>query len=298
MNVLQLPSLEGIRPRRFGLVSWSPHVAFAFDLIADFRPRMLVELGTHSGESYFAFCQSAQENHVPATCYAVDTWKGDAQCGFYPEDVYADVFRHNQEFYSDFSYLIRATFDEAVDRFVDGSVDLIHFDGFHSYEAVKHDLERWRPKLSPRGVAIFHDIVARHDDFGAWKLWEEIRPDGQSFAFRHGWGLGIWKPAGGQPSGSRLLETLFAATEAEAENVRRYYILATDSLRLQQAAAENVRLDGALKAVKVRAEGLEEQRARVCGKPRRCVTRHSGCKLSCGPKRPNGMIASALWRRN
>ena len=262
MNPFRLPTLEGIRPHRFGLVSWSSHVAFAFDLVADLRPKMFVELGTHSGESYFAFCQSGRENHTGTTCYAVDTWKGDPQAGFYPEEVYADVFRYNQEHYADFSYLVRATFDEAVEKFADGSVDLIHFDGLHTYEAVKHDLELWRPKLSPRGVALFHDIAARHDDFGAWKLWEEIRHEGQSFAFRHGWGLGVWKPTGGEPTGSRLLETLFAADEAEAENIRRYYLLATDSLRLQKTATENLRLDEDLKAALHRAEGWREEIAR------------------------------------
>ncbi len=259
MNFLSLPSLHGLRPRRYGLVSWSSHVPFAFDLVADFRPRLVVELGTHSGESYFAFCQAVQESHAGTTCYAVDTWKGDAQAGFYPEDVYADVFRHNQEHYADFSYLVRATFDDAVDRFVDGSVDLIHFDGLHTYEAVRHDLTRWQPKLSPRGVALFHDVAARHDDFGAWRLWVEIRREGQSFAFRHGWGLGVWKPAGGESTGSPLLERLFAADEVEAESIRQYYVLANESLRGQQAAADNAHLREDLKAASLRAEKLCEE---------------------------------------
>ena len=228
-------------------------------MVADFRPRLVVELGTHSGESYFAFCQAVRESRTGTACYAVDTWKGDVQAGFYPEEVYADVFRHNQEFYADFSYLVRASFDDAVDRFVDGSVDLIHFDGLHTYEAVRHDLTRWQPKLSPRGVALFHDIAARHDDFGAWRLWEEIRREGQSFAFRHGWGLGVWKPAGGEPTGSPLLERLFAADEIEAESIRQYYILANEALRKQKAVADNAHLQEDLKAADLRAEELREE---------------------------------------
>ncbi len=224
------PTLFGIRPRRFGLVSWSPHVAFGYDLVADLRPRVLVELGTHSGESYFAFCQSVEENSTGTTCYAVDTWKGDPQAGFYAEDVYQDVLRHNQEFYANFSYLVRASFDDALDRFTDGSLDLIHFDGLHTYDAVRHDFQTWRRKLSPRGIALFHDIAARHDDFGAWKFWEEIRQTGENFEFRHGWGLGVLKPAGGAPVRSPLLQSLFNANPAQAENIRRYYLMATDAL--------------------------------------------------------------------
>ena len=225
------PSLGGIRPRRFGLVSWSPHVAFGYDLVADLRPRMLVELGTHSGESYFAFCQSVAENRTGTTCYGVDTWQGGPHDGLSGDGVYQDVSGHNQEFYRSFSYLVRSTFDDALARFADGSLDLIHFDGLHTYEAVRHDFETWRGKLSPRGVALFHDIAARHNDFGVWKCWEEIRSQGESFEFHHGWGLGVWKPRGGEPVQTPLLRALFSASPAQAENIRHYYVMATDALR-------------------------------------------------------------------
>ena len=225
------PSLAGIRPRRFGLVSWSPHVAFGYDLVADLRPRMLVELGTHRGESYFAFCQSVEENRTGTTCYGVDTWQGDPRAGVSGDAVYQDVSGHNQEFYRSFSYLVRSSFDDALARFADGSLDLIHFDGLHTDEAVRHDFETWRRKLSPRGVALFHDIAARHDDHGGWKCWEEIRTQGESFEFHHGWGLGVWKPRGGEPVQTPLLRALFSASPAQAENIRHYYVMATDALR-------------------------------------------------------------------
>ena len=221
------PSLGGIRPRRFGLVPWSPHIAFGYDLVADLRPRMLVELGTHSGEAYFAFCQSVAENRTGTTCYGVDTWQG----GLSGDAVYQDVSGHNQEFYKSFSYLVRSTFDDALARFADGSLDLIHFDGLHTYEAIRHDFETWRRKLSPRGVALFHDIAARHNDSGVWKCWEEIRSQGESFEFHHGWGLGVWKPRGGEPVQTPLLRALFSASPAQAENIRHYYVMATDALR-------------------------------------------------------------------
>jgi glycosyltransferase involved in cell wall biosynthesis/predicted nucleic acid-binding Zn-ribbon protein len=242
MIAFDLPSLKGIHPRRFGLVSWSSHVPFGYDLVAELRPRVLVELGAHSGESYFAFCQSVRENQTATTCYAVDTWRGDPQAGFYGEDIYREVERHNREFYPDFSYLVRSTFDEALAGFADGSIDLLHIDGLHTYQAVKHDFEAWLPKVSETGVILFHDIAARHADFGAWKLWEEIaRPQG-SFAFHQGWGLGVWQKQPGVPPASEFLRALFSGDAAQAETIRRYYAMASDTLRLRKENARLLRL--------------------------------------------------------
>lgn len=233
MKPFDLPSLRGIRPRKFGLVSWSDHVPFAFDLVAEMRPKLLVELGTHSGESYFAFCQSVQENNTGTSCYAVDTWKGDEQAGFYGEDVFQAVARHNHDFYASFSYLVRGTFDDAVAQFADGSIDLLHIDGLHTYAAVKHDFETWLPKVSSGGIVLFHDVAARHDDFGAWKLWDEIKSSPGSFTFFHGWGLGVWRKDPSLPLTSPFLQALFSGHPSEAENIRRYYGLAAENLRLR-----------------------------------------------------------------
>lgn len=248
MFLSDLPSLRGIQPRKFGLVSWSAHVPFAYDLVAALRPRLLVELGTHSGESYFAFCQSVQENATGTTSYAVDTWKGDEQSGGYGEDVYEEVSAHNAAHYSAFSYLVRALFDEAVVQFADDSIDLLHIDGLHTYGAVRHDFETWLPKVRPGGLILFHDIAARHGDFGAWQLWNEITTApgaGRSFTFAHGWGLGVYqKPippgalAEALPPGldAPLLQALFSSDEATAAALRRYYALVAENLRLRHVA--------------------------------------------------------------
>jgi len=188
-----LPSLRGVNPHKYGLGAWSDHIPFAFDLVAALQPERIVELGTFSGESYFALCQAVLENRVRAVCYAVDTWQGDEHAGVLDESAFRDVTAHNRQFYAPFSYLIRGTFDEAHAQFSDGSIDLLHIDGLHTYEAVKHDFDLWLPKVSERGIVLLHDVSARHGDFGVWKLWEEIATPGRSFLFHHGWGLGVWR---------------------------------------------------------------------------------------------------------
>src|SRR5215212_670319 len=70
---------------------WSGHVPFAFWLAKSVRPATFVELGTHSGNSYFAFCQALAASDVGGRAFAVDTWVGDEHAGHYGEEVFADV---------------------------------------------------------------------------------------------------------------------------------------------------------------------------------------------------------------
>src|SRR5216684_4389292 len=155
--------------------SWLEHAPFAFWLMEAMRPRTLVELGTQGGYSYFVFCQAVQRLGLETRCYAVDTWKGDEHAEYYGEEVYEQVRVHHDRQYSAFSTLIRSTFDQALEHFSDGTVDLLHIDGRHYYEDVKHDFEMWRPKLSDRAVVLFHDTNVRERNFGVFKLWEELR---------------------------------------------------------------------------------------------------------------------------
>lgn len=96
---------------------WSGHIPFAFWLTKVTQPKVIVELGTHSGNSFGAFCQAIKAFGYDTKVFAVDTWEGDPHAGYYGDEIYQDLFGFVDKNYSEFSTLLRTTFDNAVSRF-------------------------------------------------------------------------------------------------------------------------------------------------------------------------------------
>jgi hypothetical protein len=202
--------------------AWLEHAPFAFWFIDTLRPRCVVELGVFHGFSYLTMCQAASHLSPRPRCYGIDNWSGDEHAGFYGEDVFDALKTYHDPLYSDFSQLVRSTFDEAVSRFAKASIDLVHIDGRHFYDDVKHDFELWRPKLSDRAIVLFHDTCVRERGFGVWKFWEELKSRHPSFEFVHGYGLGVLGVGRRIPA---ALEQLFEASKdsRRADAIRAIY---------------------------------------------------------------------------
>ena len=186
--------------------AWHQHGPFALWLTQVLRPKRFVELGSHAGYSYFCVCQAVQASGLDTKCFAIDTWQGDEHAGNYGEEVYQQVSAHNQR-YAVFSTMIRATFDDALPRFEDKSIDLLHVDGRHFYDDVKHDFESWRPKLTDDAIILFHDTQVRERNFGVLQYFTELQRENPTFEFLHGHGLGIMANKSVPPP----LQPLFAA---------------------------------------------------------------------------------------
>ncbi len=244
--------------------SWVAHIPFAFWLVEAMRPRTFVELGTMSGNSFSAFAQAVQTLGLETACYAVDTWKGDAHTGAYDEEVFLDWSRFHDQRFAAFSRLVRSTFDEALQKFEDGSIDLLHIDGFHSYEAVHHDFEAWLPKLSPRAVVLLHDTNVRERDFGVWRFWLELSRQYPGFAFLHGHGLGVAGVGRDLSPDVRLLVEEIPRSSHHTFIVRQFFGTLGEALigPTREAALANSGADLRLEVSKI-AEALDQLKARV-----------------------------------
>lgn len=236
MNIYLPPSIQKFEPKRMVFSTWVDHMAFAYDLVECIRPRVVVELGTYNGLSFFTFCQSMKENDVEGMCYAVDTWEGDSHTGGYDTTIIDDVRAHAREHYRGITYLMQMYFNEAVQHFDDESIDLLHVDGLHTYEAVKEDFETWYPKVRPGGIILFHDIEARMKDYGVWKFWGELEAQHETFNFLHGFGLGVLRKEGGQRESQQLLELMFHSRPGEQQKLRQLYVHASHYMDTRRKA--------------------------------------------------------------
>lgn len=169
------------------------------------RPATIVDLWAGHGDSYCAFCQAASALGASTRCYAIDTWLDDAG----PEAL-SSLRAHHDPLYGAFSELIRCSPEEALGRFGDGGVDLLHINNVEPHEAARRAFDAWLPKMSRSGVVLLHGIEPGQDGSGARKLWAEIKAGHTSFELIDGLGLGVIAVGKECPEALRALAGLSA----------------------------------------------------------------------------------------
>ncbi len=238
-NLLDYPIVA--RPPRLLSIApgsvWVGHIPFAMAMIQMAAPRQFVELGTHAGDSYCAFCEAVLALGLETRCTAVDTWTGDRHSGTYGPGVLSSLRGIHDPAFGRFSRLVQTTFEVAVGSFGDGAIDLLHIDGLHTYEAVRHDFETWLPKMSDRGIILFHDTAERGADFGVWQLWDEISVGRRHFNFHHASGLGVLGVGSALPE---AVVGFFDAADRSPDAMRALFVQLGGQVQMSQLVRSTV----------------------------------------------------------
>jgi predicted O-methyltransferase YrrM len=173
-------------------------IAKLLEIMAELRPRVVLEIGTAGGGTLFLFTRAADPN---AKIISIDL-PGGLFGGGYPKwkvPLYKSFARGGQRIY----LLRRDSHDsrtlEEVKRILgDERVDFLFVDGDHTYEGVKRDFEMYSPLVRKNGIIAFHDIVPGPPEKvgGVPKFWCQVRRH-----FRHleivkdwnqgGFGIGV-----------------------------------------------------------------------------------------------------------
>ena len=122
-------------------------------------PALLTELGLTTKGVELGVARGRFSRHLLAHCplqklYSIDRWAGDRGHGV------AQCLEATQRLapFGARSIVLRATFDEALDCFEDGSLDFAYIDGYaHQGNENGATLERWWPKIRDGGLLAGHD---------------------------------------------------------------------------------------------------------------------------------------------
>lgn len=145
-------------------------------LVARRQPRVVVEIGLAAGGMLWAFCQAASPD---ATLISVDlpaARHGLQEAELVPLDSVERYRRDRQtlHFVQGDSHAPETV--ARVRALLPAPIDLLFIDADHTYEAVKADLEMYRPLVAEDGLIALHDILP-HDnvpDCQVHLLWAEL----------------------------------------------------------------------------------------------------------------------------
>ena len=175
--------LERYPPSKYDFISeitsaWTGHRDFAEWLIGYMNPETIVELGVDYGFSTFVFA-----NASPGKVYGIDLFEGDGHAGH--RNTYNFVMEKAESFKN--LEIIKGDFSD-VSKTWNKPIDILHIDGYHTYEAVKNDFDCWSKYVKEDGVILFHDTHIEY--FGIKDFFKEL-PE-YTLYFTHSAGLGIY----------------------------------------------------------------------------------------------------------
>jgi cephalosporin hydroxylase len=164
--------------------AWTGHRVFAEWLVKNTKSDTIVELGVDYGYSTFVFANALKGSN--GTIYGIDYFEGDIHTG--NRNTYRDVMDLIQKNNVENIQIIKGDFTETSKSW-NKSIDILHIDGLHTYDAVKNDFKCWSKFVNNDGIILFHDTAIPH--FGIKDFFRELS-GGYKLYFTHSAGLGIY----------------------------------------------------------------------------------------------------------
>jgi predicted O-methyltransferase YrrM len=156
---------------------WPSEITALLELLAERRPRTVLEIGTCTGGTLFLLTRVAPDD---AVLVSVDLLHGSFGGGYSParEPLYRSFGRRRQRvgLVRGDSHELR-TVELVRDALGGRAVDFLFIDGDHRYEGVSQDFELYTPLVSPDGLIGFHDIVPGDPEKvgGVPRFWGELK---------------------------------------------------------------------------------------------------------------------------
>lgn len=164
--------------------AWKGHGFLAMELVETFKPETIVDLGVDYGFSTFCLGYPQIGN-----VYGIDWFQGDDHAGH--RDTLAEVNALYDDVRKNYGVsnieFIKSDFAEAAKSW-SKQIDLLHIDGFHSYEAVKSDYDSWIGFCKQDAIILFHDVESFPETVGVF--FEQL--EGFKIIHKGSAGLGIF----------------------------------------------------------------------------------------------------------
>jgi O-antigen biosynthesis protein len=241
------------------------------DLLAERRPRCVVEIGTARGGSFYAWCQVAAPD---AVVVSIDLPGGPFGGGYSEED--AERFREFAQPGQDVHFLRRDSHDpgtvQALQDVLEGRrIDFLFIDGDHAYYGVRKDFDLYSPLVADDGLIAFHDVFPHREvpEVKVDVLWRELKGSYEHLELvdpndDRGWG-----PWGG-------IGVLFNPPRRETRRSKPVPLAVRSALMADVARAREATAaaEARTQEAHARAEAAERERQRERRREQRRVQKH------------------------
>ena len=127
------------------------------------------EIGVYKGEFSIKLCQTG------LALYAVDPWRISKDYNHPLGQKRLDFqYEHTKRLLTPYPKcrIVRKTSMEAVEDFVDNSLDFVYIDGNHNFRYIAEDLVEWSKKVKSGGIVSGHDyfFTESSSKLGHWHV--------------------------------------------------------------------------------------------------------------------------------